>query len=378
MRKLPDLLLFFVALLLIQMPVYASEKIIEVPMKFRGVMPAVEVFVNGEGPFLFAIDTGGQGQARADSSLVEKLKLKKIDEVLAGDGSGRNTQTLDIVGFDTLKIGDLEFKDVRALTRDYNRSPRVPKIDGILGFNLFEDYLLTLDYTNKKVIIENGALPESNGKDILDFADDSDIPSIYLNVGGQKIKAHIDTGNMVGGFVLPTELIEKIPHVGKPSVVGQARTISNTIEIKQVQLKDTIKFGEFEFSEPRVIFPALRDANVGSPLWQEFSLTFDQKNRRVRLKRTELKKEAPTTKISKFKDYVGKYESRTISEKDGELYIQREGGPELKLKEIEKDEYSLEIAPKAKIKFVRDDAGKVTEIKVLNPRGEWEISKKDK
>src|SRR5215217_9547950 len=53
-----------------------KSAVVDVPMLFRGPMPAVEVTVNGQGPFLFAIDTGGGGQARVDSSLVEKLKLK--------------------------------------------------------------------------------------------------------------------------------------------------------------------------------------------------------------------------------------------------------------------------------------------------------------
>lgn len=69
-----------------------AEPVVEVPMKYRGSMPAVEVFVNGKGPFLFAIDTGGQGQARADVSLVGTLGLKKVDEVLAGDGSGTRSR----------------------------------------------------------------------------------------------------------------------------------------------------------------------------------------------------------------------------------------------------------------------------------------------
>ena len=224
MKKLEKYIFLIAILFFINSMVFAKGEVIaEIPMKFRGVMPAVEVMVNGKGPYMFAIDTGGQGQARADTSLVEKLKLKKIDEVQAGDGSGRNTRTLDVVGMDSIKVGDLEFKNVRALTRNYNRSPRVPPIDGILGFNLFEDYLLTLDYVNKKVLIKKGELPKANGKDILDFASSRGIPSLELNVGKQKIVAHIDSGNMVGAFVLPTEIVEKMPLVGKPKIVGRAR-----------------------------------------------------------------------------------------------------------------------------------------------------------
>jgi hypothetical protein len=348
----------------------------EVPMRFRGSMPVVDVYVNGEGPFLFAIDTGGQGQARADTTLVEKLKLKKIGQVQASDGSGNNSLTLDLVGMDTLRIGDMEFKKLEALTRNYNRSPRLSKIDGILGLNLFADHLLTLDYPNKKVIIEKSELPAANGQNILNFGNADGIASIELNIGGEKLNAHIDSGNMVGASVLPSKLVEKQEIIGQPQVVGQARTVSNTFEIKQAKLKGSIRFGQFEFKQPLVTYPSPRSANIGSQLLKEFAITFDQKNKRLKLKRT-IAEQPQTVEVSgKLKEYVGQYESRTISAEDGSLYIQRHGGPKLKLKEEEKDKYSLERIPRAKIQFIRDKDGKITEIKVLNQFGEWETSKR--
>jgi predicted aspartyl protease len=260
----------------------------ELPMKFRGLMPAVEVMVNGQGPFLFAIDTGAQGTLRVDSSLVEKLALKKSGEARASDGSGQNARTLDTVGVDSVKVGGFEFTGLTALTRNYNTSPNVPHIDGILGFGLFSDYLLTLDYPGKRVRIEKGELPASNGKDILPFDDSRGIATVDLDVGGQKIKAHIDSGNMMGGFMLPTELVEKSPLLGDPVVVGRAKTVTSDIEIKQVRLKDTIRLGSFEFPEPTVVFPSLSEANIGGRILSEFALTFDQKHKRVKLKRTKV------------------------------------------------------------------------------------------
>ena len=112
---------------------FAQTKSVELPMKFRDGMPAIEVMVNGKGPFLFAIDTGGQGDARADESLVKTLGLKKVGEVQAGDSSGK-TIPLDMVGIDSIKIGELEFKNLEALSRGYNSRSRT-KIDGILALN---------------------------------------------------------------------------------------------------------------------------------------------------------------------------------------------------------------------------------------------------
>ncbi|MEZ5429199.1 MAG: retropepsin-like aspartic protease [Pyrinomonadaceae bacterium] len=352
---------------------------VELPMGRRGLMPTIEVMVNGQGPFTFAIDTGAQGEARLDSSLVEKLGLKPTGSIRASDGSGGNTRTLETMTVDSIEFGGLKFKNLTALTRNYNVSPNLPKIDGILGFNLFADYLLTLDFPAQKVRVDAGQLPVANGRDILDFDGSNGLASVELSVGDQKVKAHIDSGNLAGGFMLPTAVVEKSNLAGEAVVVGRARTVTSEIEIKQAQLKDTIRLGQFSFDQPTINFPALADANIGARVLNEFALTFDQKNRRLRLKRTETKKTDPpaATDVTKFKDLVGVYGQRTIFEENGSLFIQRTGGPKLKLKELSENEYALEQVPNARIKFVRDGGGKVTAIEVLNPQGVWEKSAKN-
>ncbi len=108
-----------------------KSPVVEVPMLFRGAMPAVEVMVNGQGPFLFAIDTGAQGMARIDSSLAEKLKLSPVGQVQGSDGSGRNVRSMDVFMLDSISLGGVQFKEVRAPSRNYNTSPNMPKVDGI-------------------------------------------------------------------------------------------------------------------------------------------------------------------------------------------------------------------------------------------------------
>jgi hypothetical protein len=60
----------------------------------------------------------------------------------------------------------------------------------------------------------------------------------------------------------------------------------------------------------------------------------------------------------------------------GALYLQHEGGPKIKLVPASKDEFMLEPVPAARIKFVRDESGKIKELRVLNRAGEWETSKR--
>jgi len=348
-----------------------------VPMTFQGPMPVVEVMINGKGPFHFTIDTGAQMQASVDSSIIGQLNLKPNGQVRGGDPSGRDPIVFDTVLLDSLSLGGVVFRDVTAISRQPRTGPTFPGVDGILGFGLFTDYLLTLDYPGKQLKLARGELSLANGANILSFENPHVIPIVELSIGDLKMKAHIDSGNISGKFMLPAALVDKLKLASEPITVGRARTVSNEIEIKEVRLTDSIKLGSFEFNQPTITFPAIADAvNIGLKTLREFSLTFDQKNRRVKLERTSNPTSVTTASGSADKEYSGRYGERTISSENDALYLQREDGPKLRLTQVTKDEYKLEAVPEARLKFVRDENGKIKELQVLNRSGAWEISKR--
>lgn len=259
---------------------------VEVPMQTGEGMPTVEVIINGQGPFLFGFDTGAQARPRIDASLVEKLKLKSTGQVQATDPSRRNVQSSETYKLDSVVIGGLRLTDVTVASRNYQNSPRPLKVDGILGLNAFADYLVTLDFPAKKLRFEKSELPKSDGAEILDYKNEAGIAVVELSMGDKKIKAHLDTGNGIGAFVFPAAFAEKLNLAGEPRVVGRARSATGDMEIKQVQLKDTIKLGRHEFPDATIVYPALGDvANIGFKTLSQFLITFDQHNERVRLSR---------------------------------------------------------------------------------------------
>jgi hypothetical protein len=259
---------------------------LEVPMQVGEGMPTVEAMVNGQGPFVFGFDTGAQGDPRIDASLVEKLKLKATGQVQAMDPSRRNPQTSETFKLESLSVGNLRFADVTVVSRNYKNSPRPVKVDGILGLNLFADYLVTLDFPARKLRVEKGEIPKADGAEILDYKNEAGIAQVELSVGPKKIKADLDTGNAIGAFVFPTAFAEKLVFAGEPRVVGRARSASGDMEIKQVQLKDVVKLAGHEFPQPTITFPSLGEVgNVGVKILSQFVITFDQPHQRVRLKR---------------------------------------------------------------------------------------------
>ena len=192
----------------------------------------------------------------------------------------------DTVKLDSIEVGGLRLTGLAATARNYKNSPRPLAADGIIGLGLFADYLLTLDFPARVVRISRGELPKADGAEILDYQVEHGVPSVELSVGGTTIKAHLDSGNMIGAFVFPTSFVDKLTKASEPLVVGRARSASGEMEIKQVQIKEVVRLGRHEFPDATITFPSLGDTgNVGAKILSQFAVTFDQQHQRVRLTR---------------------------------------------------------------------------------------------
>src|SRR6266513_2790986 len=65
------------------------------PMQMRGLMPVIEVKLNGQGPFAFMFDTGAGMQADIDTSVAVRLKLRSNGRAINGDPSGANDREVE-------------------------------------------------------------------------------------------------------------------------------------------------------------------------------------------------------------------------------------------------------------------------------------------
>jgi hypothetical protein len=250
-----------------------------VPMELRHNWPFVQVTINGKGPFTFGIDTGAGGEALISSDLIEKLHLPVTGETETSDPMGNNPQKVPTVTIDSLKVAGVEFKNVAASR--FQPLPMEGGCDGILGFPLFREYLLTLDYPRQQLTITSGSIAQDGGSTVLPFTMPDSVPLVELQVGSQEMSAHLDSRGM--GLSIPEKFAQGLRFISDPVPIGRGRTVSNDFEIKGAQLASDVRLAGYTFPEPFVeINPVFPVANLGSIPLRNFAVTFDQKNKLVR------------------------------------------------------------------------------------------------
>lgn len=246
-----------------------------------GGRPMVDVAINGKGPYPFILDTGADFTA-IDETLAAELNLPSATPV-------DSEQTVRIVDF---AVGDFVVHDfkagrmpslVRAIAGE--RPPR-----GVLSAAAFPGWLVVFDYPGRRVTIAPGALASADNHRIFEYGADEELPVIPVNVGGHEYRIHLDSGSP-GGIMLPMKYIEELPLAAAPVNVGTARTVAGSFPVQSATLNGTISIGEYTLEGKEVRFSDLRPGpkpgigNVGGRVLRDFVVTFDARNRRLKLEK---------------------------------------------------------------------------------------------
>jgi predicted aspartyl protease len=242
--------------------------------------PYVMVTVNGHGPYRFIIDTGTGADVLVTPSLAEQLGLPTVGHATLGDPSGQGGKRVPILLMDSVELAGVRFENVRAVESAFFAESGT--CQGLLGFTLFRDFLLTLDFPNRKVILADGSLTPDGGKNVLPFRMPQGVPIASLKVDGlQPVEAQLDSGG--GGLVLPESLAEHLRYDVAPVEFASGQSVATCFKMKLAKLDADVKVGRYTFTHPVVeIHPAFPLVNFGSPPMQMFAITFDQKSLLVR------------------------------------------------------------------------------------------------
>ncbi len=147
----------------------SDKKPIVVPFELlKSRHMAVEVMINGKGPYRLIFDTG------APTNLINN-RLAKEAGVLKKDDKG-GTMLFGMAGaktMDTLQLGDVKLEKVPVMVMDHPTVTAISKalgpIDGIVGFPFFARYKTVVDYQKKELtFVPNGYVPDDVTKALME------------------------------------------------------------------------------------------------------------------------------------------------------------------------------------------------------------------
>lgn len=253
------------------------------PLEIIHDKPYVSVRVNGHGPYRFLVDTGTGGEALVTPELVAELSLPVVGHARLKDPSGVGEQRSDIARIESLNIAGAEFSDTDAVVHNLYGDA---SCQGVLGFTLFEDYLLTLDFPGRRMTLTSGALETSATGSVLPFRMPDGVPIVNLKIDEQQFEAQLDSGGT--GLSVPEKDSKELKFEETPVDFAKGESVSTKFQIRAARLASDVKLGRYTFKQAFVeIDSAFPLVNIGSTPLQHFVITFDQANELVRVYSSE-------------------------------------------------------------------------------------------
>ncbi|WP_415326271.1 aspartyl protease family protein [Chryseobacterium sp. MMS23-Vi53] len=172
-------------------------KRVEIPFKVKDGIIYVKAQFNGKFE-TFILDSGAPDFILNSDN--KKIQYLSEGKVVAGSGVGGKTtngiahiQSLDWYGF-TITNTDVMTTELGNIGSEKNAI-------GLIGYNIFKDCQLTLDYKKKKIIIEPSNINEKeylgNLLTKIPFEMKGHLPIFSVKIEGKNYKAALDTGASV-------------------------------------------------------------------------------------------------------------------------------------------------------------------------------------
>lgn len=260
-----------------------SSPLVILPAEAMGNYLVLQAKWDRYGPYHFLIDTG------SSITLISPALVKRYPgregivptgrrvRVAGADG---NSAELPAASLRRLELGDARFEDVPVLVYDCAAisAHLGVKIDGVLGFPLFRETLLTLDYPGRRVLLQPaGTIAAVPGTTVV-FDDARKTPLIRVQLGDRNLVALIDSGSDAVFSLNPVALEPEFafgPRVG--ATVG---TIAGDHAQQIGRLAGSLAIGGNLFQRPVVELTDELSA-IGGGMLKHFAVTFDQEHDRV-------------------------------------------------------------------------------------------------
>ena len=263
-----------------------SSPLVQLPAQLLGNLFVVEAKWDKFGPYRFVVDTGSSVTLMSPT-LVKRYgeEVRPADARVAGGrvrvaGADGGVLELPAAAVSRLELGEARFENVPVLVYDCSTlsSHLGVRIDGVLGFPLFRETLLTLDYPGRRLLLQPADSAALVPGSVVPFDDGRKTPLVRLRLGDVQFAALVDSGSEADFSINPAGLS---PAYATPPREGTlVATLAGDRSQRVARLRDPLQLGDQVFPRPIV---ELTDAlsSLGGGALRHFTLTFDQRRDRL-------------------------------------------------------------------------------------------------
>jgi len=217
-------------------PIYVDQPLYAVSTRLDRIGRIIApVYINGQGPFLFMLDTGANRTVLSNEA-VQRLGLTVDDGAVAVQGvNGRGFAPT--VTIERLIAGELKFANVELPVL---AGPVLDRIDGILGMDGLADKKITADFVRDRItIVESKGRRAPIDRIVLrGTLISGQLMMIEGRVGRVPVKAVIDTG---GEHTLGNPALQR-------ALASQRNRSDLALTTSVVDATDRLKYGEVGLS----------------------------------------------------------------------------------------------------------------------------------
>lgn len=281
----------------------AKTKPISVPFEVVGSYIVVAMSINNSSPLNLILDSGVRNTIITELMPQDSITINcSVTTTLKGLGNGEELAAYTSSA-NTVEIGKLHLTEqtVLVLEKDiFNLSKYTgSKINGLLGSDIFQNYVVEVNYSRKRILFYNNK----------NFVPPAKYKSIYLSTEGQKMfvqipitepngthrdaKMLVDTGAELSAWLCSYgKKAVSLPEKRVRCYIGQGLNGEISGNIGRIP---SLSLGGYAFSNPIVAFPdsssisevfheGERDGTLGSQILNRFNLIFDLGNNQLYLK----------------------------------------------------------------------------------------------
>lgn len=255
-----------------------------VPAELSTQLFFVQVMINGHGPYRMMVDTGCSfSLISPEVARAVDARVNPADDVqIAVNSLGHRTE-IALVILESVQLGAARFEGVFAGISDTFGSLSHlggQHVDGALGYSLFADLILTLDFPQNRVVLSRARpadLPPVQAE--LALTAPNDVPLVTGQLQGQPVEFEIDTGAS-DSLQIPVDLAKTLRWRFEPRPGPLVAAVGENIREMVGRLDGSLAIGPVQQAEPIAAITG-GGASLGIGFLHHFCLVFDPDHGRL-------------------------------------------------------------------------------------------------